>query len=68
MCLLQETFIWIERIKDGDRKALPTSVKEELLSCALLLPFATLMCAGMFLAESEPVMRRPPTEAELPRL
>ena len=38
MCLLQETFIWIERIKDGDRKALPTSVKEELLSCALLLP------------------------------
>lgn len=38
MCLLQETFLWIERLKDSDRKSLPVAVKEELLASALLLP------------------------------
>lgn len=38
MCLLQETYLHIENIRDGDRKGLPIKVREELLSCALLLP------------------------------
>ena len=38
MCLLQETFIWVEKLNDGDNKRLPVEVKEELMACALLLP------------------------------
>ena len=38
MCLLQDTFIWIENLEDGDRKPMPISVREELLSCGLMLP------------------------------
>ena len=38
MCLLQDTFLWAEKLNDSDRKQLPIGVKEELLSCALLLP------------------------------
>lgn len=38
MCLLQDTFLWIESLGDEDRKPLPTSVREELLSCGLVLP------------------------------
>ena len=38
MCLLQETFIWIESLKDTDAKPLPVAVREELLACGLMLP------------------------------
>lgn len=38
MCILQDTFLWIERLKDGDSKPLPTSVREELLCSGLMLP------------------------------
>lgn len=38
MCLLQETFIWIEKLSDDDLKPLPIEVKEELLGCGLVLP------------------------------
>ena len=38
MCLLQDTLLWAEKLNDSDRKQLPIGVKEELLSCALLLP------------------------------
>eukprot|EP00438_Fugacium_kawagutii_P028648 Skav214648 [mRNA] locus=scaffold1660:52599:54713:- [translate_table: standard] len=38
MSLLQDTFLWIERLKDNESKPLPVSVREELLGCALILP------------------------------
>ena len=38
MCLLQDTFLWAEKLNDSDRKQLPIGAREELLSCALLLP------------------------------
>ena len=38
MCILQDTFLWIERLKDWDSKPLPTSVREELLCSGLMLP------------------------------
>lgn len=37
-CLLQETFIWIEKLSGNSQKSLPNSVREELLCSALLLP------------------------------
>lgn len=40
MCLLQETFNWIEKLTDNESRPLPLSVREELLSCALCLPLA----------------------------
>ena len=38
MCILQDTFIWIEKLSDTDSKPLPTAVREELLCCGLVLP------------------------------
>lgn len=38
MCLLQETFIWLESLGEDDQKGLPAPVREELLSCGLMLP------------------------------
>ena len=38
MCVLQDTFIWCEKMDDTTQKPLPHAVKEELLCCALLLP------------------------------
>ena len=38
MCLLQETFLWIEKLGDSESKPLPIAVREELCSCALMLP------------------------------
>ena len=40
MCLLQDTFIWIETLNDKESKALPPGVREELLWCSLCLPVA----------------------------
>ena len=38
MCVLQDTFVWIEKLRDGESRGLPNSVKEELTCCGLLLP------------------------------
>eukprot|EP00438_Fugacium_kawagutii_P016231 Skav211918 [mRNA] locus=scaffold1200:96943:99030:- [translate_table: standard] len=38
MSLLQDTFVWIEKLDDTSARPLPVAVKEELLSCALVLP------------------------------
>ena len=38
MSILQDTFLWIERLSDTEQKPLPVKVKEELLGCALILP------------------------------
>ena len=38
MCLLQEVYIWVNKLKPGKTAKMPLSVKEELLSLALLLP------------------------------
>lgn len=38
MSILQDTFAWIQRLKDGESKPLPIAVKEELLGCGLILP------------------------------
>ena len=38
MCLLQETFLWIEKLGDSESRPLPIAVREELCSCALVLP------------------------------
>eukprot|EP00435_Cladocopium_sp_Y103_P044530 s581_g12.t1 len=38
MSILQDTFLWIERLSDAEQKPLPVKVKEELLGCALILP------------------------------
>lgn len=40
MCLLQETFVWIETLDEKESKPLPIAVKEELLTAALCLPLA----------------------------
>ena len=40
MCLLQETFVWIETLEDHESAKLPPAVKEELVWCALCLPVA----------------------------
>ena len=40
MSVLQDTFAWINKLKDGESRPLPLSVKEELLCCGLILPFA----------------------------
>ena len=40
MCLLQETFVWIENMDEHGSQALPPAVREELLWCALCLPVA----------------------------
>eukprot|EP00435_Cladocopium_sp_Y103_P007248 s2633_g2.t1 len=40
MCLLQETFIWIETLGESESRPLPPAVREELLWCALCLPVA----------------------------
>eukprot|EP00438_Fugacium_kawagutii_P014674 Skav232095 [mRNA] locus=scaffold2353:86437:88234:+ [translate_table: standard] len=44
MSLLQETFRWIEQLKDSDKKTLPIPVREELLTCALMLPVCHSNC------------------------
>ena len=38
MCLLQEVYIWVNKLKPGEAAKMPLSVKEELLPLALLLP------------------------------
>ena len=38
MCLLQDTFLWVEKLSATESKPLPIAVKEELLACALLMP------------------------------
>ena len=38
MSILQDTFLWIERLSDTEQKPWPVKVKEELLGCALILP------------------------------
>ena len=40
MCLLQETYIWLEKLEENQSKPLPAVVKEELLTSALCLPLA----------------------------
>ena len=38
MCILQDTFTFIEKLKDGESRPLPPSVKEELICSGLVLP------------------------------
>ena len=38
MCILQDTFMWIERLKEGESRPLPVAVREELLCSGLMLP------------------------------
>ena len=38
MCLLQETYIWIEKFKNNETKKMPPVVKEELLWMGICLP------------------------------
>ena len=40
MCLLQETFTWVETLDDKISKPLPPAVREELIWCTLVLPVA----------------------------
>lgn len=40
MSILQDTFLWIEKLSDHESKPLPVKVKEELLGCALILPLS----------------------------
>lgn len=55
MCLLQETFIWIEKFKESDRKGLPIAVREDFFLGHSCCHFVTVTSVGMFHAESEPV-------------
>ena len=38
MCLLQESYLWVEKLQPGQPRKLPNAVKEELLMVALILP------------------------------
>ena len=38
MCLLQESYLWVEKLQPGHPRKLPNAVKEELLMVALVLP------------------------------
>lgn len=38
MCILQDSYTWVERLKEDKPRKLPNSVKEELLTLALALP------------------------------
>ena len=44
MCLLQDTFVHIEKLRDDTPQKLPVSVKEELLMFALTLPLCHTCC------------------------
>eukprot|EP00438_Fugacium_kawagutii_P036296 Skav217417 [mRNA] locus=scaffold2674:458921:461200:- [translate_table: standard] len=38
MCILQDTFRWVDTLTEADQKPLPVRVKEELIGCGLVLP------------------------------
>lgn len=40
MCLLQEVYIWVNKLKPGEPARMPGAVREELLCLALLLPLS----------------------------
>ena len=38
MSILQDTYLWIEKMDNNESKTMPAKVREELLGCALILP------------------------------
>lgn len=38
MSILQDTYLWVEKLPDAESRTMPAKVREELLGCALILP------------------------------